>query len=219
MRVLPAVFCSVLLASGCIVVDSSGDSDNDNDGIVNSLDDCPNQPETVNGYLDQDGCPDINPVVGVRTPPSPSSYSTQYGVKPGAGLSFEGAEWGYAVTADGTGGWTLSFVGNPDLSQNRFFGTAYVGTGTVGSVQACQTCQAAGTSSVSATRIDFDATLSGAALAGFTFVHDRNSASDPIYLDLYVDGYQSGVWKIYFVSTDTNSVGTSPENPVALVSP
>ena len=181
MRFVSFLVCSLAFASGCLVVDNSGN--------------------------------------GLRTPPAPSTFTTQYGVEPGVGLSFEGDEWGYAVTADGGGGWTVSFVGNPDLGSNRFFGSVYVGTNTIGSIAACETCQAAGTSAISSTRIDFDATLSGAALAGFTFVHNSASTSEPIYLDLFVDGYQTGTWKTYFVSSDTQQVAASPENPVALVSP
>lgn len=32
--------------------------DGDNDGIIDAQDECPGQPETVNGILDTDGCPD-----------------------------------------------------------------------------------------------------------------------------------------------------------------
>lgn len=41
--------------NGCPFVDS------DKDGIPDEKDKCPNQPETVNGYLDDDGCPDVAP--------------------------------------------------------------------------------------------------------------------------------------------------------------
>ena len=37
------------------------DTDKDGDGIVDRLDKCPDQPETVNGYQDEDGCPDEVP--------------------------------------------------------------------------------------------------------------------------------------------------------------
>lgn len=36
-------------------------ADNDEDGINNDDDECPNDPETVNGYQDEDGCPDEVP--------------------------------------------------------------------------------------------------------------------------------------------------------------
>jgi len=37
------------------------DKDTDSDGIVDRLDKCPDQPETKNGYQDEDGCPDEIP--------------------------------------------------------------------------------------------------------------------------------------------------------------
>ncbi|MEO6951089.1 MAG: thrombospondin type 3 repeat-containing protein, partial [Polyangia bacterium] len=38
------------------------DTDTDKDGVPDRLDKCPNEPETVNGYKDLDGCPDELPV-------------------------------------------------------------------------------------------------------------------------------------------------------------
>jgi outer membrane protein OmpA-like peptidoglycan-associated protein len=37
------------------------DKDPDHDGIIGDADKCPNEPETVNGYQDDDGCPDEVP--------------------------------------------------------------------------------------------------------------------------------------------------------------
>ncbi|MFB5627358.1 MAG: hypothetical protein ACE5R5_04085, partial [Nitrosarchaeum sp.] len=34
-------------------------NDTDGDGISDSIDQCPTQPETVNGFEDLDGCPDL----------------------------------------------------------------------------------------------------------------------------------------------------------------
>lgn len=39
--------------------------DPDKDGIRGDADKCPNEPETVNGYKDDDGCPDEKPQVEV----------------------------------------------------------------------------------------------------------------------------------------------------------
>jgi hypothetical protein len=39
--------------------------DSDGDGIVDSKDQCPTQPETYNGYQDADGCPDTAPVLTI----------------------------------------------------------------------------------------------------------------------------------------------------------
>jgi hypothetical protein len=42
-----------------VVIPSNGDSDND--GILDDVDSCPLEPETINNYQDADGCPDIAP--------------------------------------------------------------------------------------------------------------------------------------------------------------
>jgi outer membrane protein OmpA-like peptidoglycan-associated protein len=41
------------------------DQDADGDGIVDRLDKCPNDPETFNGFEDEDGCPDKGDVLAV----------------------------------------------------------------------------------------------------------------------------------------------------------
>ncbi len=41
------------------------DGDRDHDGIPDSQDLCPDDPETVNGYLDDDGCPDTVPAAAI----------------------------------------------------------------------------------------------------------------------------------------------------------
>jgi C1A family cysteine protease len=45
--------------------------DRDGDGIADAVDACPTQKETVNGYMDNDGCPDSVPKDTVIIPPSP----------------------------------------------------------------------------------------------------------------------------------------------------
>ena len=40
---------------------STGDGDRDGDDIIDSEDKCPDEPETINGYEDEDGCPDTVP--------------------------------------------------------------------------------------------------------------------------------------------------------------
>ena len=42
-------------------VDGCPIKDKDGDGILDNVDQCPDQPETVNGYKDDDGCPDTVP--------------------------------------------------------------------------------------------------------------------------------------------------------------
>jgi len=41
----------------------SEEQDSDNDGILDTDDVCPNQPETINGHDDEDGCPDTLPPI------------------------------------------------------------------------------------------------------------------------------------------------------------
>ncbi len=38
-----------------------GCPDQDNDGLIGAADKCPEHPETVNGFMDEDGCPDTKP--------------------------------------------------------------------------------------------------------------------------------------------------------------
>lgn len=42
--------------------------DNDNDGILDNFDQCLNEPETYNGYKDEDGCPDSLPLEQMSFP-------------------------------------------------------------------------------------------------------------------------------------------------------
>jgi len=51
--------------------DPCDDRDSDADGVKNCLDQCPNLQETVNGYQDEDGCPDTPP-----TPPTVAAPPT-----------------------------------------------------------------------------------------------------------------------------------------------
>ena len=48
-------------ASFTVTVNKFIPKDTDGDGISDSIDQCPTQPETVNGYQDTDGCPDVVP--------------------------------------------------------------------------------------------------------------------------------------------------------------
>ncbi len=53
------------------------DTDYDDDGIANSKDSCPNQKEIVNGYQDQDGCPDNHDIDGDGIHSNQDSCQTQ----------------------------------------------------------------------------------------------------------------------------------------------
>jgi outer membrane protein OmpA-like peptidoglycan-associated protein len=47
--------------------DGCPELDNDNDGILDENDRCPDLPETKNGFKDDDGCPDKEPVALKKT--------------------------------------------------------------------------------------------------------------------------------------------------------
>lgn len=47
--------------AGLAVNKGCADKDRDGDGIVDRLDKCPGEPETVNQFEDEDGCPDVPP--------------------------------------------------------------------------------------------------------------------------------------------------------------
>lgn len=167
------------------------------------------------------GCGDpVNATPGSRTPPDPSSFATAYGVEPGTTL-FASSEWGYAVTADGFGGFTLAMLGDtryPNL-EDRFFGSVYVdSTTTIANLGSCSGCQSPGATQVNAQRLDFDLFLLGAAQTDFTFKNAAGGGAR-VYMDLYVGGAHSGSWNIYFVNSDTGEKQPSTENPVAFTSP
>jgi hypothetical protein len=60
--------------------------DNDKDGIPDSLDKCPIEPEVFNGYMDEDGCPDT--VVQ-----KPKAKEIQRGRVILRGVNFETGKW------------------------------------------------------------------------------------------------------------------------------
>lgn len=81
--------------------------DSDGDGIVDGRDQCPNEPETYNGYQDSDGCPDVAPVLTIPTSLSGTwSGSTSLGIADGGSFTRWQTET-ISVGSDGSKG-TLS---------------------------------------------------------------------------------------------------------------
>jgi len=56
---LPSVEDEPIDRGDIIVVVSDGDRDSD--GVPDVVDKCPDEPEDINGYQDNDGCPDPDP--------------------------------------------------------------------------------------------------------------------------------------------------------------
>jgi hypothetical protein len=77
-------------------------ADIDKDGIPDDDDWCPTQPETVNGYLDNDGCPDILPS-GTTTTTTTSGGTTTTIIVPSDSNSLPSNEPGDDATADDDG--------------------------------------------------------------------------------------------------------------------
>jgi len=94
---------NVATASFSITVLDSTPIDTDGDGINNDVDTCVNELETVNGYLDNDGCPDTVP----DTPPGSilinfDSVNTKNGSVSGAAVESYLAGFGITITDDGS---------------------------------------------------------------------------------------------------------------------
>jgi len=79
--------------------------DSDNDGIPDSSDDCPTEPETINGFEDTDGCPDTPPPTSDPTTPVLDSAELISGVyhlvwtQPPTSLGIP--DGGYDIVIDG----------------------------------------------------------------------------------------------------------------------
>lgn len=66
-------------------------ADTDGDGIKNAKDKCPRKPETMNGYQDLDGCPDVDPNAKPPPPaPAAKGADTPSTGTPGTGTSSAG---------------------------------------------------------------------------------------------------------------------------------
>jgi hypothetical protein len=61
MRLLSLLLVVSIGFAACGPANFPNDKDDDGDEFINSLDGCPNEPETINGFQDVDGCPDVRP--------------------------------------------------------------------------------------------------------------------------------------------------------------
>lgn len=78
----------------------TGGRDTDKDGIPDSKDACPTQPENYNGYQDTDGCPDTPPTT---TPTGDVTNPTVSITSPAGGASVSGSVTISANASDNTG--------------------------------------------------------------------------------------------------------------------
>jgi hypothetical protein len=125
--------------------------------------------------------------------------------------SIPGGDLGYLVTANGQGGYRVTWTDTLG-SAARFSGTITVD----GTIDANQTRGFSGAESITfvgANQIAFES-VPGANLDGVDLV----SSTDPIYLDAQIDGSHAGV-DIYFTGASTDRLLLSGYDPVAFTSP
>jgi hypothetical protein len=136
---------------------------------------------------------------------------TGYRISAGANTSIPGGDIGYLITANGQGGYSLYWIDTAG-SAATFQGTVSTDHG----FEPNQTIAYSGNESVNITaanQIDFSG-VPGATLEGIEFV----AQTDPVYLDLLVDGNHSG-FGIYFTGAVSGTLVDSAYNPVAFTSP
>ena len=120
-------------------------------------------------------------------------------------------EIGFQLTADGTGGYRLTFTSSAGSA--AIFAASLT---TDDAFDPNSTAKYSGRETVSfatASHIDLSGTP-GASTLGLDFVAE----SEPIYLDLSVDGKREG-FGIYFTGATTGLVQASAYDPVAFTSP
>jgi len=133
-----------------------------------------------------------------------------YHLRAGAASEVPSNEVGFVVTANGLGGYRIAWV--------AFDGTASTFSGSAtsdGTIDPTSVAPLSGREDVTITadhrEIDFSSVPGGAA-DGVDFV----PSSDPIYVDLRIDGAPA---QIFFTGADTSRLRQSDYNPVAFTSP
>ena len=136
---------------------------------------------------------------------------TGYHVLAGADTAIPDGDIGYLVTANGQGGYRLTFIDTA--------GSPAVFEGTITTDVAFDpnsTTKYSGAENVTFTandRIDFSG-VPGASIEGVDFV----AQTDPIYIDVTVDGSHQG-FGIFFTGARTSLVQEAAFDPVAFTSP
>jgi hypothetical protein len=133
-----------------------------------------------------------------------------YHLRAGAASEVPSNEAGFVVTANGLGGYRIAWVAF-DGSASVFSGSA----STDGTIDPASIASLSGREDVtlSADHVEIDfSSQPGSAADGVDFV----PSSDPIYVDLRIDGAPANV---YFTGADTSRLYQSDFNPVAFTSP
>ena len=135
-----------------------------------------------------------------------------YRVAANAASELPGGDLGFVVTANGAGGYRVTW--------SDTLGSAASFTGAITTDGAFDPSQVRGYSGAEDIQVAADggsltfSSTPGSAIDGVDLV----SSTDPIYLDLRVDGSRSG-FGIYFTGAESGALLTSDYDPVAFTSP
>ncbi len=176
------------------------------------------------------GCvvaPDPGPSPGGGNPPPPAPAPAPaldaarplgvqqmlgYRVQANASSELPAGDLGFVVTANGAGGYRVTW--------SDTYGSAASFTGTITTDGYFDPAQLHGYSGAENIALSADeGTITFSSTPG-SYVDgvDLVSSTDPIYLDLQVDGARSG-FGIYFTGAESGALLTSDYNPVAFTSP
>lgn len=134
-----------------------------------------------------------------------------YHVLAGGSAEIPGGDLGYVVTANGQGGYRVAYTDT--LGSSSEFSGHVTTDGTFDTTQLAPLSANTSVTQTASNRIDFTS-IPGAGLDGFDLV----SSTDPIYLDVRVNGFETG-FDILFAEAPDGAVVTSSFNPAAFTSP
>jgi hypothetical protein len=141
---------------------------------------------------------------------APSIATTGYSILPNATAALPAGDLGFIVTANGQGGYRIAWS-DTQGSSAYFHGSIFTG----GQFLSSNPIPGAKLDYLTPTqgRVDFSS-QPGSALDGVDVV----SSTDPIYVDLMINGSTNGV-AIYFTQSQTAQLSMSQIDPVAFTSP
>jgi hypothetical protein len=135
-----------------------------------------------------------------------------YPVAAGAAAELPAGDLGFVITANGQGGYRLTW--------SDTYGSAASFSGSISTDGYFDPAQVRGYSGAENISLSADSSTISFESAPGSYVDgvDLVSSSDPIYLDLSVDGSRSG-FGIYFTGGESGAQLSSDYNPVAFTSP